>query len=170
MTRSVKACTSFVTASTCSGDACTYLGRRAHAWLPRAQFLGRRRPALGARRHALGVRWIAWPCDERFCSRRCSIETGHDHDEAVVGSPSPLDEGRSYGVLSELTLRLTYRRRDSRWSANKISEFSPAAERKTRAAVRCRRFVRKLHWTVISPTQSAIILPGVARPTPIMKV
>jgi hypothetical protein len=40
------------------------------------------------------------------------------------------------------TLRLTYRRRGRRWSAKKISELSETAERKARAAARCRRLVR----------------------------
>src|SRR5258708_34589384 len=39
---------------------------------------------------------------------------------------------------SGLTLRLTYRRRGSGWSANKVLKCSQAAERKARAAVRCR--------------------------------
>ena len=36
---------------------------------------------------------------------------------------------------------LAYRRRGGRWSANKILKFTVTAERKARAAVRCRRFV-----------------------------
>src|SRR6476646_9786361 len=42
---------------------------------------------------------------------------------------------------THLTMRLTYRRRGRRWSANMICKFQPNAERKGRAAVRCRRVV-----------------------------
>src|SRR5262245_60340487 len=40
------------------------------------------------------------------------------------------------------TLRLTYRRRGGRWSAERIHESRQGCERKARAAVRCRCFVR----------------------------
>ena len=40
-----------------------------------------------------------------------------------------------------LTPRLTYRRRRGRWSAEMIHGFTRRAERKARAAVRCRRIV-----------------------------
>src|SRR5712691_8670327 len=40
-----------------------------------------------------------------------------------------------------LTMRLTYRRRGGRWSGEKICELVQSAERKARAAVRCRRLV-----------------------------
>jgi hypothetical protein len=40
-----------------------------------------------------------------------------------------------------LTLRLTYCRRERRWSAEKIDEQRRTSERKAWAAVRCRRFV-----------------------------
>ena len=54
-------------------------------------------------------------------------------------------------VIPGLTSRLTYRRRRGRWSADTISEFLQAAERKARAAVRCRRIVSR---------QSAHRIPG----------
>src|SRR5712691_1218917 len=43
---------------------------------------------------------------------------------------------------SQPTLRLTYRRQAGRWSAKIIFKLQRSAERKTRAALRCRRIVR----------------------------
>ena len=45
-------------------------------------------------------------------------------------------------ILHQPTLRLTYRRRGGRSSANEIIKFSQCAERKAWAAVRCRRIVK----------------------------
>src|ERR1035441_8151507 len=45
--------------------------------------------------------------------------------------------------LLRLALRLTYRRRGGRWSAQMIIEPRQTAERKARAAVRCRRIVKR---------------------------
>jgi hypothetical protein len=52
-------------------------------------------------------------------------------------------------VCSGLTSRLTYRRRGGRWRADKIAKFFQCAERKARAAVRCRRFVNRHRKTPI---------------------
>jgi len=50
-------------------------------------------------------------------------------------------------IHNRLTSRLTYRRR--RWSAKMIHKLARSAERKARAAVRCRRIVR-LHFVRVS--------------------
>src|SRR5690242_10020868 len=59
------------------------------------------------------------------------------------------------------TLRLTYRRRGGRWSANRIYKSSQTAERKARAAVRCRRFVGPFHLSshLITKRHHAALIP-----------
>src|ERR1035438_178104 len=52
---------------------------------------------------------------------------------------------RKLHTLTALTLGLTYRRRGGRSSANRMSKLSQPAERKARAAVRCRRIVGRGH-------------------------
>ena len=52
------------------------------------------------------------------------------------------DELKPFGLKGRTkTSRLTYRRRDGRWSAKGVCEPAPKAERKARAAARCRRLV-----------------------------
>ena len=82
-----------------------------------------------------------------------SVAISGGHKQSLVCFPSPLFYARPAAATSRemacasttLTSRLTYRRRGGRWSARNIFRFSQTAERKARAAVRCRRFVRRRH-------------------------
>src|ERR1039458_6963749 len=53
---------------------------------------------------------------------------------------------RSQQCYSRLTPCLTYRRRGGKWSAEKIYKSRQSAERKARAAVRCRHLVGRTEF------------------------